>query len=160
MSKAKERLLDPKQEAFLHYYTDRRSNSFCNAYQSAIKAGYSESYALNIKHLLPDWLSESIGDTTRLRKAEQLMDKIIALEAMTEDGKVDNSLIANQIKVISLIAKGIGKGKYSERTELTGKEGGPIETKDLSELSDEELDRLIALSSSRESKEGEGEETS
>lgn len=137
-----DRLLTPQQELFLAYYTDPKSDTFSNATQSAIKAGYTKSYGDNITTLLPDWLLESIGDMKRLRKAEKRLDQILDLEPVNDEGQVDNSLIANQMKAINLVTKGIGKSKYSERTEVTGKDGGAIEINNVTELSDDELINL------------------
>lgn len=113
-----DRVLTPQQENFLAYYTDPRSETFSNATQSAVKAGYSQEYADNITSLLPDWLSESMGDSKRLKLAEKRLDQILGLEPVNDEGQVDNSLIANQMKAINLVAKGIGKSKYSERTDV------------------------------------------
>lgn len=121
-----ERLLTPQQELFLAVYTDPRSETFSNAYQSALKAGYSEEYSQNITGQMPEWLSESISDARRLKKAEKRLDQILDMEPLDEAGKPDNPLIANQMKAISLVAKGIGKGKYSERQEHTGADGTPL----------------------------------
>lgn len=123
---ANKRLLTPQQENFLAYYTDPRSETFSNAYQSALKAGYTKEYSENITSQLPDWLSESLGDMNRLRRAEKRLDQILDLEPVDDEGKVDNALIANQMKGINLVAKGIGKHKYSERTEHTGEGGSAI----------------------------------
>ncbi len=54
---AKEKLLTRQQESFLSYYCDPKSETFSNAYQSAIKAKYSKEYAESITSQLPDWLS-------------------------------------------------------------------------------------------------------
>ncbi len=51
---------DPREAEFLKNYLNPKSPTYSNAKQSALKAGYSESYALNITNLLPNWLSESI----------------------------------------------------------------------------------------------------
>lgn len=119
-------ILTPQQEKFLAAYTDPSSKTYSNAYKSALEAGYSEEYSQNITGQLPDWLSEAISDTKLLRKAEKRLNQILDLEPVTEDGKTDNYLIANQMKAVTLVAKGLGKNKYSERTEQTGPEGGPI----------------------------------
>lgn len=123
-----ERLLTPQQENFLAYYTDPRSDTFSNALQSGLKAGYTQEYSESITAQLPDWLSESLGDIKRLRLAEKRLDQILGLEPIDDEGKVDNGLIANQMKAINLVAKGIGKAKYSERAELTGKDGADLPT--------------------------------
>lgn len=123
-----DRILNGQQEKFLSYYTDPKSESFANARQSCLRAGYSAEYAENIMALMPDWLSESIGDMKMLRKAEKRLNQILELEAVDEEGKIDNALLANQMKAITLVAKGLGKSKYSERTELTGKDGKELPT--------------------------------
>ena len=60
--------LTPKQEAFLSAYLDPKSDTWSNAYQSAIKSGYSEEYAKNITGQMPDWLSESIRDNSLVKQ--------------------------------------------------------------------------------------------
>lgn len=114
---------DPRQSEFLKAYLDPKSATFSNARQSALKIGYSEEYADNIMALLPDWLSEAIGDNELLRKAEKRLKQILDFEPVDEEGRIDNSLLANQMKAINLVAKGIGKAKYSERVEQTGANG-------------------------------------
>ena len=52
--------LKPKQKLTIGYWTSEDSETFGNLYQSAIKAGFSRSYALNLSHLRPSWLSETI----------------------------------------------------------------------------------------------------
>jgi hypothetical protein len=121
-----DRLLTPQQENFLAYYTDPKSDTFSNAYKSALKAEYSEEYSQNITGQMPDWLSDSISDARRLKKAEKRLDQILDMEPIDESGKPDNSLIANQMKAINLVAKGLGKSKYSERQEHTGTDGQPL----------------------------------
>lgn len=55
---AETKLLTPQQETFLAEYTDPKSPNFSNAKQSAIKAGYSETYAENLTGQLPEWLGK------------------------------------------------------------------------------------------------------
>lgn len=120
---------DPRQKLFLAYYLDPKSETFSNAYQSAIKAGYEEEYAKTILNQDLDWLSESLRDNNLLNKAEKRLNQILDLEPVDEEGKIDNSLLANQMKAVTLVAKGIGKSKYSERQEHTGAEGSEIALK-------------------------------
>lgn len=117
---------DPRQSLFLAYYLDPKSDSFSNALQSCLKAGYSKEYGENITSIMPKWLSESIGDQELLHKAEKRLKQILDFEPVDEEGKIDNSLLANQMKAINLVAKGIGKAKYSERSEVTGADGQPL----------------------------------
>ena len=122
-----EKLLTPQQELFLSYYTNPKSETFSNAYQSALKAGYSEEYSQNITGQLPDWLSESISDMKRLRKAEKNLDEVQNIEIYNEEGKPDPQLIDKRTKVDMFIAERLNKNKDSTRSEHTGAGGGAIQ---------------------------------
>lgn len=122
----KDRILTPQQERFLAAYINPKSETFSNALQSALSAGYSQEYAENITALMPDWLSEAIGDTQLLNKAEKVLNKTLELEPVNEEGKVDNQLLATQNRTAQFIAERLNKNKYSTRSEHTGKDGGAI----------------------------------
>lgn len=124
-----DKLLTPQQELFLERYTNPKSPTFGNATQSAIQANYSPEYADNIMALLPDWLSENIGDMKRLRKAEKNLDEVQNIQIYNEEGKIDANLVDKRTKVDMFLAERLNKSKYSARSELTGKEGEPIQTK-------------------------------
>lgn len=109
--------LNPQQTAFLSYYTNPQSDTFGNAYQSAIKANYTEEYAKNITGQMPDWLSENIRDIKMLDKAEKNLDK--ALDISIDDDKHGDKAL----KVTIFVAERLGKKKYSVRNEVTGAEG-------------------------------------
>ena len=117
---------DPRQSLFLEAYLDPKSKTFSNAYQSALTAGYEDEYAKTILSQDLDWLSENLKNNSLLKKAEKRLEQLMDFEPVDEEGKIDNSLLANQMKGINLIAKGIGKETYSERQELTGKGGGNL----------------------------------
>lgn len=50
-----------KQQSFIVHYLTPKSETFGNAYQSAIKAGYSESYAKNIMNpsMAVEWVRQA-----------------------------------------------------------------------------------------------------
>lgn len=121
-----ERLLSPQQELFLSYYTNPKSETFSNALQSGLKAGYSQEYSESITSQLPDWLSESLGDMKRLRKAERVLDKTLDYEPVDDKGKIDTSLLAIQNKTAQFVTERLNKGKYSARSEITGEGGKPL----------------------------------
>jgi hypothetical protein len=127
---------DPRQSLFLAYYIDPKSATFSNAYQSALKAGYEEEYASTILNQDLAWLSESLSDASLLNKAEKRLNQILDFEPVDDEGKIDNSLIANQMKAVTLVAKGIGKNKYSERVEQTGANGKDLPTPIINVLRD------------------------
>ena len=112
-----DRLLNPQQEMFLSYYTNPKSETFSNALQSALKAGYSQEYSESITAQLPDWLSESLGDMKRLRKAEKNLEEVQNIQIYSEEGKLDANLIDKRTKVDMFIAERLNKQKYSTRTE-------------------------------------------
>lgn len=98
---------DPRQSLFLKHYLDPKSETFSNAYQSAIKAGYEEEYAQNLTGQMPKWLSESIRTEQMLNKAEKNLD--ILMESEDERVKAD---------VSKFVAGRLGKRRWSEKTEV------------------------------------------
>src|SRR3990167_8882558 len=76
-------ILDPRQSLMLQYLFDRKSPTFSDFKNSAIKAGFSKTYSDIISANKPDWLSGSIRQLNRetlLRKAERNFDKALDLE--------------------------------------------------------------------------------
>lgn len=49
-----------KHNLFMSNYLTPGTQYFANAYQSALAAGFSKSYSLNITNLAPKWISEYI----------------------------------------------------------------------------------------------------
>lgn len=113
-----DKLLTPQQELFLEKYTNPKSSTFSNAYQSALEAGYKEEYAQNITGQMPDWLSENISDMKRLRKAEKNLDEVQNIQIYNEEGKLDSNLIDKRTKVDMFLAERLNKTKYSTKTEI------------------------------------------
>lgn len=131
--------LDIRQIEFLKNYLDPKSGTFGNAKQSAIKVGYSKKYADNITSLMPEWLSENIGellDDERLRKAEQNLDEFLGLNCIEDKvgvfGPIKDPETKKRIKITNVnklkvkaditkfVAETIGKEKYSKKAEITG----------------------------------------
>lgn len=117
-TKKKSELLDPRQALFLEYYLKPGTPTFGNIYQSAIKAGYSESYADNFRTKTNEWLSGNVGEVTKqelVKKAKKVLNK-------TLDG--------DDIKLAQDTAKFVAKTdiEFSEKTDLTsnGKEIQPL----------------------------------
>lgn len=125
--KAKLELLDPQQIEFFRWYTDPKSSTYGNAKQSAIKAGYSETYAESITYQA-DWVSETLGQESMLKKAEKNLDELLELNT-TNNLKKGDEIVAQQdpqlIKIKADITKFVasraGKGKWSEKQEIETK---------------------------------------
>lgn len=104
--------LDPRQTLFLEYYLKPGTETFNNIYQSALKAGYSESYADNFRKSERDWMSGHVGEVTKdelVKKAKKVLNK-------TLDG--------DDIKLAQDTAKFVAKSdiEFSEKQEqnITG----------------------------------------
>lgn len=114
--------LTPQQQAFLKGYLDPKSPTWGNALQSALKAGYSQEYSENITNQMPDWLAENLGRTKLVQKAEKNLE--LALEGTLDDPEKGKKEI--QWKATDFTLSRLKKEVYSERTEVTGKDGQAI----------------------------------
>lgn len=68
---------DPRQQLFLAKYLDPSSDTFSNALQSALSAGYSQEYAESIMAQKPEWLSDNLGDLSLLSKAIKNIEEVL-----------------------------------------------------------------------------------
>lgn len=122
----KGKILTPQQEKFLADYTNPKSPTFGNAYQSAINAGYGKEYAESLTSKDLTWLSENVGDLKRLQKAEEVLEKTLNYNPKNGGTKIDSRLLRTQTDVAKFIAERLNKTKYSTRQEHTGKDGDPL----------------------------------
>lgn len=137
---------DPREQDCWNFYVSELANGIDNAYQSAIKAGYSKSSAKNIT--LRDWFKENLGKLKRkdmLTKAEKVLDKTLGYEPVDEEGKIDSTLLRVQTDVAKHVTSTLGKDEgYSTRSELTGKNGaGLIPDSEAVKKADEALSSFL-----------------
>jgi len=116
--------LDPRQTKFLELYLDPKSKTFSNALQSALKAGYAQEYAESITAQMPDWLSDNIRRVGMLNKAEKNLFEILEMGDIK-----DKDLLRIKADISKFITSRLGKKFYSDRQELTGKDGEPLDIK-------------------------------
>lgn len=102
-------LLDPRQALFLGYYLKPGTDTFNNIYQSALKAGYSESYADNFRKSEREWMSGHVGEITK----EELVKKSKRVLNKTLDG--------DDLKLAQDTAKFVAKTdiEFSEKQDIT-----------------------------------------
>ncbi|MBL8160007.1 hypothetical protein JNJ66_06130 [Candidatus Saccharibacteria bacterium] len=100
---------DPRQRAFLNAYYSPTSDTYSNAYQSALRSGYSEATAKDLLHNRPKWLSETPGDS-QAPTANQL------LEALGEIINNSATVTRDKIKAIELLMK--HHGMLKERVQV------------------------------------------
>jgi len=128
--------LDPRQKLCWDFYVSPKSETFGNAYQSAIKAGYEESYSRTITDT--EWFRDKVRRLNMLSKAEKVLEEMLELDTKTvkedDDGeqiiRVDSALVKIKQDTAKFIAERVGKAEgYSTRTEHTGAEGKDLTIK-------------------------------
>jgi phage terminase small subunit len=137
---------DKREQICWDFYVESITKGQPNAYESAIKAGYSEDHARNIT--LQGWFKERLEDLDRkdmLSKAEKKLAKTLTYEVEdTETGKVQTDLLRIQVDVSKHLTSTLGKDKgYSSRTEQTGKDGKDLIPPTLSEEEKDKLNKLL-----------------
>lgn len=115
--------LKPQQQAFLKYYLDPKSETWGNAYRSALKAEYSEEYSQSITAQMPDWLSDNLGKNKMVQKAERNLD--MALDGLLDDPEKGAKTI--QHKATEFTLRALRKQDYSDRIEHTGADGKDLQ---------------------------------
>ena len=123
--------MNPQRTAFKELYCNPESDTFGNAQQSAIKAGFSKEYAKNIMNQGQDWVLEIIRDTEMTSKAEKVLNEMLEMDVETITMRTKNgdvidrnpALIKIKQDTAKFITERLKKEKWSNRTELTGKDG-------------------------------------
>jgi hypothetical protein len=106
----KTKRLKPKQRQTIYYWTTPTSETYGNLYKSAVLAGFRPSYALNITHLRPSWLSETM-ESLQLEE-EHIRQGIqhIATKPVIESRSPDDTRL-NAYELLGEITGMIGKNK-------------------------------------------------
>jgi len=119
---------DPRQELFLSYYFDPKSDTFSNVMQSGIKAGYTKEYSKTILSQEPEWLSKFIRERRKniLHKSEVRLSQLLDSD--------DEKIVAD---IAKFNAKTLGREAYNEKTDNT------TTIKVESILSEEQLKELL-----------------
>jgi hypothetical protein len=105
--------LNPKQKLVIKYWTDERSESFGNLYQSAINAGFRPSYALKLSSNRPLWLSETILANY---EPEQIKQGIQNIAKSAVDSRSPDD---TRLKAYELLAKISGMIDSKHQTNVT-----------------------------------------
>lgn len=120
---ANQYLFDPRQKLCWELYIDPKSETFGNATQSAVKAGYEWGTANQIT--TAEWFLGKLRRLNMLHKAERNLDK--ALETNYTDigtGEIRSDVMRIVMDVSKTVVTTLGKDEgYSTRSELTGKDG-------------------------------------
>ena len=136
-------------------YANPKSKTFGNARESAINAGYTPQYASTITN--QHWYKAKKRRMNLLPKAELALEAALDMDLTDSDGKVKADLARVQTDVAKFVAKTQGKNEgYSERTELTGKDGQdivfmPVELLDKYNLNNKEVENATSEGNIEES---------
>lgn len=132
-------LLDPRQNMCWQFYINPKSETFGNATQSAINAGYEPDYADQIT--TTEWFLGKLRRLNMLGKAEKVLDEMLELPTETLEyttkGKdkestvilvTDPALVKIRQDTAKFLSERLGKNEgYSTRNELTGANGEKLE---------------------------------
>ena len=146
--------MNPQRLAFKEYYCNPGSETFGNAKQSAIKAGFSGEYADRITTPAQDnqWIQELLRDAKMLSKAEGVLDDCLGMETTRvqsirdddddpiEITAVDPQLVRIKQDTAKFVTSRLNKEKWSDRTEVTGKGGGAIA---VAHVTDEDFEQAL-----------------
>lgn len=130
--KSNQYVLDPRQKLCWEFYINPKSETFGNALQSALKAGYEETYSTQIT--ATQWFIDKVRRLNMLSKAEKVLEEMIELD-INNHQKIGDEVVIRKDPALAKIkqdtakflAERLGKNDgYSSRTELTGQNGDPL----------------------------------
>jgi hypothetical protein len=104
-------IFNPRQLLFITLYFDPSSETFGNALQSALKAGYSKDYSECITGMELEWLAEASKDMNIVSKAEKNLSHFLDLD---EDS---DSKLRVKSENTRFALERLNKKKYSSKTE-------------------------------------------
>lgn len=147
--------LDPRQKLCWGYYINpKEAETFGNAFQSAIKAGYEDSYARTITD--SEWFRDKVRRLNLFIKGERVLEEMLDMPIEKtlildgeedEDGepgeqtivkKIDPALAKVKQDTAKFVVERLGKNEgYSTRTEHSGVDGKDLEIKEIKYITPE-----------------------
>jgi phage terminase small subunit len=134
------RPLTPKQQAFVAEYAID-----CNATQAAIRAGYSKRTAQeqSARLLSNVMVGEAVRKALDAKAERTKIDADWVMGKLEKEATFDGEGSSHSARVSALATMAKTLGMMKDRVEVTGKDGGPIETSDMTE--EERAKRLMVL---------------
>lgn len=145
--------IDPRHEKFWHFWTSPHSDTFGNAYKSALRAGFKKNYAMNLAtpSARPDWLQRKIEKhqkphLRRMReKARQNIEEVLYMD-VKEKTAIDKG--NNQYEIVEKINPRLLKIRNDTDTFVVERLGKNVwSKKEIREDSEtkEEIEKLRSL---------------
>lgn len=106
---------------FQEFFTKPDSSTYGDVHASLVKAGFDEDEARRVVKHGEFWVEEVVGPFRRqrmLKKAEETLEQSLSLFNAEEP-----SLIKASVDAAKFVTSRLGKQHYSERQEVTGKDG-------------------------------------
>lgn len=126
---------DPRQLALFDFYLDPDSLSYGNAYQAAIRAGYSESYAKVFMARSNSWFVRTMSENVRKGpSSDDIVDRLFneAKEARASKDRI------RALEILAKIQKLFSDGTNIQVNNTFGL------SISVSEMDDKQLDRIIS----------------
>ncbi len=132
---ANQYILDPRQKMCWELYTNPTSETFGNATQSAIRAGYEPIYADVISTV--DWFKGKLRKLNMVSKAEKVLEETLDYVSIDEKGKIDSGVGRLKLDAAKHVTSSLGKDDgYSTKFEVSI-------SKKIKDMSDEEVNEYI-----------------
>ena len=111
--------IDPQKQLFLDLYKDPASETFGNAYRTALKCGYSEAHSKKLTSRV-DWIPANMqSDVKLIQGAEQHFRDIIELMPNYDD-KLGIDIAKMKTDVAKYITDNLAKQKYNKKGDEQG----------------------------------------
>jgi len=111
--------IDPRKQLFLDLYKDPVSETFGNAYRTALKCGYSEAHSKKLTSRV-DWIPANMqSDVKLIQGAEQHFRDIIELMPNYDD-KLGIDIAKMKTDVAKYITDNLAKQKYNKKGDEQG----------------------------------------
>lgn len=146
------------------YYIDINSETFSNALQSALRAGYDQSTAQKITST--NWFKERLDTLDLVEDSEKTFVEILKMsyeQTIYHEGKpvgkrIDPMITKIKQDTAKFLVERLEKNKYSKRLELTTPDGAKIVEKKAVEETLKALDQNITTDDSQSTAEAASED--
>ena len=132
-----------KATMFAQFYMQPTSTTFQNIRGSALRAGYSETYADNISTQKPKWWVE-LQASSEYERAEMLAIAQKNIKNTMKDNTDTKDSKDRQLKASTFVSERLGKDHYSTRQELTDAKGRKLFTNTSKSTEDVALEEMFA----------------
>lgn len=166
-NKANQHTPDPRQELFIANYLDPKKDTFANALQSAITAGYDEDYSRQLVARMPTWLLDKVQDSYLIDRAEKNLKEFVEMDisntGIAKDGTTydfdDTQKMRIKADVTKFALEKLKRDKYGADKPKEGNTfNGNVNILNIQGMSDDQLRaRLRELEGAGTNKRGDGD---